>query len=345
MDYRFLKACRGETVDATPVWIMRQAGRYLPQYRAVREKVSFLQLCKTPQLAAEVTVQPVDFLGVDAAILFSDILIPVEAMGLPLDFVPHPVFARPVRTAADVDALRVPDPAADVPFVLEAVRLLRRELEGRVPLIGFSGSPFTLACYMVEGGGSKDYLNLKTMMFRDRGLFDALMRKLTDTVGGYLEAQIEAGAQAVQIFDTWGGLLAPDDYAAFDLPWTAEIVRRLKSRAVPVIYYVGDGSSLLELSSGAGSDVLGLDWRIGMAAARKRLGARLAVQGNMDPAALMADTETIRRKAEAVIDGAGTYGHIFNLGHGILPPTPPENAKALVDIVHEYSAAKMAKGL
>lgn len=345
MDYRFLKACRGEAVDATPIWIMRQAGRYLPQYRKVREKVSFLELCKTPELAAEVTMQPIDILGCDAAILFSDILIPVEAMGLELDFIPHPVFAVPVRTGDDVDRLAVPDPRESVPFVLQTVRLLRRALEGRVPLIGFSGSPFTLACYMIEGGGSKDFLNVKTMMFRDPGLFDALMKKLAETVTLYLAAQIEAGAQAVQIFDTWGGILSPADYAAFDLPYTAGIIRRLKDRGVPIIYYVGDGSSLLELTASAGADVVGIDWRIDIGEARRRLGPALPVQGNLDPATLLGPAEFVREKARAVIDAAGTRGHVFNLGHGITPPTPWENAKLLVETVHEYSAARIARGL
>jgi uroporphyrinogen decarboxylase len=341
MEYRFIRACRGEPVEATPIWIMRQAGRYMPEYRKIREKVSFLELCKTPELAAEVTLQPIDYLGVDAAILFSDILIPVEAMGLELDFTPAPVFADPVRSRRDVERLAIPDPVESVPFVMETVRILRRELEGRVPLIGFSGSPFTLACYMIEGGGSKNFINLKMMMFQDPPLFEALMKKLAEVVFLYLLAQVEAGAQAVQIFDTWGGLLSPGDYARFDLPYTAGIIRRLKEEGVPIIYYVGDGSSLLELSAEAGADVLGIDWRIDMGRVRERLGRGVALQGNLDPAALFSTEEDIRRRAQEIIDHAGTSGHIFNLGHGILPPTPPENARALVEFVHEYSAARI----
>ncbi len=343
--HAFLRACRRLPVGRVPVWMMRQAGRYQPSYRQVREKVGFLELCRSPELIAQVTASPIEEFGFDAAILFSDILIPVEAMGMELDFVPHPVFTSPVREGRDVDALVVPDPEKDVPFVLETVRILRRALEGKVPLIGFTGSPFTLACYMIEGGGSKDFSSVKTMCYRDPGLFDALMKKLVETVAAYLDAQIGAGAQAVQIFDTWGGLLAPDDYAAFDLAYTSEVVRRVKGRGVPVIYYVGDGSSLLEQSAGAGADVIGLDWRVEIGEARRRLGAGVPVQGNLDPLALLAPVETVRRKARAVIDGAGTRGHIFNLGHGITPPTPWENARDLVETVHEYSAQRIAKGL
>ncbi len=343
MEYRFIKACRREPVDMTPIWIMRQAGRYMAEYRAIRKKVSFLELCKTPELACEVTLQPIDYLGVDAAILFSDILIPVEAMGLKLDFTPAPVFEDPVRSAAAVERLTIPDPEESVPFVMEAIRLLRSELEGRVPLIGFSGSPFTLASYVVEGGGSKSFIHLKSMMFREPEVFDGLMKKLTKVVILYLAAQIEAGAQAVQIFDTWGGILSPDDYARFDLPFTTEIIRQLRKYDVPIIYYAGTGASLLELSATAGADVLGVDWRIDMSSVRERLGHDLALQGNMDPAALFSSPEDIRARAKKVIDGAGVRGHVFNLGHGILPPTPPENAKALVDFVHEYSAEKIAR--
>lgn len=342
MDYRFLKACRGESVDATPIWIMRQAGRYLPEYRKIREKISFLELCKTPERAAEVTIQPVDILGVDAAILFSDILIPVEAMGMDLDFTPAPVFSEPLKSKEDIDRLVVPCPEESVPFVLETVRILKRELEGRVPLIGFSGSPFTLACYMVEGGGSKNFLNIKTMMFREPAVFDLLMKKLVEMVTLYLSAQVEAGAQAVQIFDTWGGILSPPDYSLYDLSYTAAVIRAVKEKHdVPVIYYVGDGSSLLEMTATAGADVIGLDWRTNIGEARGRIGQEVPVQGNLDPAALMGRVESIREKARDIINEAGPKGHIFNLGHGILPPTPPENAKALVDFVHEYSAEKI----
>src|SRR5512135_289303 len=256
-DYRFLKACRQEPVDTTPVWLMRQAGRYMPEYRVVRGKVSFLELCKSPELCTEVTLQPIDALGVDAAILFSDILVPIEPMGMKLDFTPAPLFEKPIRTQADVDALRVIEPEADVPYVMETVKMLRRELEGRVPLIGFSGAPFTLVSYMVEGGGSKNFLKLKSMMWNEPAVYRSLMEKVTETVIRYLNAQVEAGAQALQIFDTWGGVLSPGDYLNYVLPYTRRVIDGVKNqepmesvskvsppasfeRAVPVINFVGN---------------------------------------------------------------------------------------------------------
>ena len=236
-DYTFLKACRGEKTDYTPVWLMRQAGRYLPQYMAVRKKVTFLELCKTPELAAEVTIQPIDYLNADAAILFSDILTPVEPMGLKLDFVPGPVFENPVRTEADIDALRIPVMEEDVPYVLETIKILRREFEGRVPLIGFGGAPFTLACYMVEGKGSKDFAQIKRMMYGAPGLFAKLMEKITEMDRQYLNAQIKAGAQTIQIFDTWAGLLGKADYREWVLPVHREIASKLDRARAPLILY------------------------------------------------------------------------------------------------------------
>ena len=339
-DYRFIKACRGEPVDATPIWIMRQAGRYLPEYQAVRSKVSFLELCKTPELAAEVTIQPVDILGVDAAILFSDILILVEAMGTPLRFDEGPILDEPITDKAGVDRLGVPDPESTMPFVMETIRILRRELEGRVPLIGFSGAPFTLASYMIEGGSSTSFLKLKTLMFQQPDIWHSLMEKVTDSVIEYLKAQIAAGAQAVQLFDSWGGTLSPRDYKEFALPYSRRAIGELKGLGVPIIHFVQGNPALLHLVASAGSDVVGVDWRIEISEARKQVGAGAAVQGNLDPIALFLPIEKIEERAAEIIKQAGPTGHIFNLGHGILPPTPVKNAQALVEAVHRISAKR-----
>jgi uroporphyrinogen decarboxylase len=338
-DYRFLKACRCEPVDKTPVWLMRQAGRYLPEYMKVRSKVSFLELCKTPELAAEVTIQPVDILGVDAAILFSDILTPVEPMGLKLDFVPGPVFEKPVRTMADVDALIVPDPEEGVPYVMETIRILRRAFEGRVPLIGFGGAPFTLACYMVEGKGSKDFAMIKKMMYAAPDVYGALMDKITAMDTLYLNAQIKAGAQAIQIFDTWGGILSPADYAHHVLPYTQRLINGLDRGPanVPVIHFVKGAGTMLDIVAQAGGEVMGLDWHVNLGKARDILGPKMAVQGNLDPTVLFAPKAIIERETRRVLDeNAGRPGHIFNLGHGILPTVPPANAIAMVEAVHAY---------
>ncbi len=334
----FLRACRREPVEMTPVWMMRQAGRFLATYRALRKKADFLTMCKTPELAAQATMLPINELGVDAAILFSDILIPVEAMGMALDFTPAPVFADPIRSEKQIQALRIPDPEESVPYVLEAIRILRRELTGRVPLIGFSGAPFTLATYMIEGGGSKNFIEIKKMMYQEPDLFAALMNKITETDTRYLNAQIAAGAQAVQIFDTWGGILTPEDYATYALPYTKRVIDGLNRDGVPVIHYVGTGSALLPLIKTAGSDVVGIDWRIRIDDARGILGPDIAVQGNFDPTALFAPIPEIKRRVQEILDRAGgAPGHIFNLGHGILPPTPEDHAKALIEAVHTYS--------
>jgi len=336
-DYPFLQACRGEATDFTPVWLMRQAGRYLPQYMAVRSKCTFLELCKTPELAAEVTIQPIDYLGADAAILFSDILTPVEPMGLKLDFVPGPVFESPVRSMADVEALRIPDPEEGVPFVMETIRILRRAFEGRVPLIGFGGAPFTLACYMVEGKGSKDFAHIKRMMYAAPEVYAALMDKITEMDRLYLNAQVRAGAQAIQIFDTWGGIVSPSDYAKYVLPYTKKLIDGL-DRSVPVIHFVKGAGTMLDLVRRAGSDVVGLDWHVNLGTARDTLGPQIAVQGNLDPTVLYAPHAHIEREVKRILDeNAGRPGHIFNLGHGILPNVPPENAKFMVDCVHRLS--------
>jgi len=337
-NYDFIKACYGKPVSRTPVWLMRQAGRYLSQYRKIREKVAFLELCKTPELAAEVTLQPVDVLGVDAAILFSDILVPIESMGQRLHYSPAPVLEPPVRSAADVDALRVLQPEQDVPFVLDTIRLLRRELEGRVPLIGFGGAPFTLACYMVEGAGSRHFLALKRLMYQAPEVYARLMEKITDTSIVYLRAQAEAGAQALQIFDSWGGILSPADYQRHVLPYSRRLLTSLGDLGIPLIHFVKGAGAMLDLVSMAGGQVIGLDWSIGLNRARMILGENVAVQGNLDPAVLLGRQDVIEREVRRILDeNAGRPGHIFNLGHGILPQVPPENAAFLVDCVHRLS--------
>jgi len=338
-DYRFLKACRREPVDVTPVWIMRQAGRYLPEYQKVRGKNSFLTMCKTPELAAEVTIQPVERLGVDAAILFSDILIPVEAMGVPLEF--HdgkgPVLGKEIRGQADVDALSIPDPSDKVPFVMEAIRILRKAFEGKVPLIGFSGAPFTLCSYIVEGGTSRNFIKLKTLMYQAPEVYRSLMSKIARTVIAYLNAQIEAGAQAVQIFDTWAGVLTPGDYEEYALPYTRQVVENLKRDKVPVIHFANDCANLLPAIRTLGVDVVAVDWRIPLDVAAAALGKDVALQGNMDPTMLFHPPEKIDDCVRDVLRrGESAASHIFNLGHGILPPTNPEHAVAMVEAVHRF---------
>ena len=334
----FLKACRGEEVPYTPVWIMRQAGRYLPEYQAVRAEVDFLTLCKTPELAAKVTLQPVEKLKVDAAILFSDILIAVEAMGMHLEFSDKkgPVLSDPVRTKSGIDRLVIPDTEDSMPFVIEAIKILRSQLN--VPLIGFSGAPFTLATYMIEGGSSKNFLNTKRMMFQNPGLFSLLMDKITMTVISYLSSQIRAGAQAVQLFDTWAGALAPEDYKEFVLPSVKRAIAELKKEGVPVIYFVNECAALLKEIKKTTADVIGIDWRIDLKDAIKGLGKKFAVQGNLDPCALFLPHEKMEDKVKDILwKGEFARGHIFNLGHGILPESPAENAVALVEAVHRFS--------
>jgi uroporphyrinogen decarboxylase len=331
---RLLRAARREPVDATPVWIMRQAGRYLPEYRAIREKVPFLTLCKTPDLAAEVTVQPVRRLGVDAAIIFSDILIPIEAMGLALelgDAGPH--LPQPLRTAADVDRLRVAEGDA-LGFVGEAIRRTRTALADQVPVIGFCGAPFTLASYMVEGGGSKSFSFIKRLLFEQPKVAHVLFDKLVQTLSSYLAMQVRAGASLLQIFDSWGGELAPRDFAEFSLPYLTRLVAAARGLGVPVILFGTSMSTLLPQMKQTGADVLGLDWRIEIDEARRVLGPDVAVQGNLDPLALFLPREALRERVQDIRRRAGPRGHIFNLGHGILPPTDPEAAKALVEFVH-----------
>ncbi len=338
MNDTFLKACRGEKTDYTPIWIMRQAGRYLPDYQRVRGKVTFLELCKNPELAVEVTLQPIDIFGMDASILFSDILIPMEAMNLRLEF--HegrgPVFPDPVRNQKDVDNLIVPDPDATMGFVMETIRLLRREL--KVPLIGFAGAPFTCATYLIEGGSSKVFLETKKMMYQAPELYDALLQKITKCTSLYLQAQARAGAQALQIFDSWAGILAPGDYKRFALPYVQSIIADLrKATDVPIIYFANNGSTLMDHTVTAGADVLGLDWRINISDAIKRVGKH-ALQGNLDPIALFLPKEDLENRVKALLDDAkGAKGHIFNLGHGVVPQTNPDSVKIVVDAVHRFS--------
>lgn len=335
----FLRACRREPTPFTPVWLMRQAGRYMPEYRALRARVPFLELCKTPDLAAQVTIEAVERLGVDAAILFSDILLILEPLGVGLEFTAGdgPAIRRPLRSGTDVDALAETHPEESVPFVFEAVRRIRRGLPDDVPLIGFAGAPFTLASYLIEGGASRHYLETKRLLYRDPGAWRALMERLVRLVTAYLNAQIAAGAQAVQLFDSWVGCLAPDDYRRFLLPHMRTLIRGL-TPGTPVIHFGTGTAGLLELLAEAGGDVIGVDWRIGLDTAWQRIGPDRAVQGNLDPLALFAPRAELRRQVRRVLDeAAGRPGHVFNLGHGILPQTPVENVRAMIDMVHELS--------
>jgi len=327
---RLLRACRGEPVDRPPVWLMRQAGRYLPAYRRVREQVSFAELCRDVDRAVEVSLQPLDEVGSEAVILFSDIFTPVPGMGVDVDFRPGPVIAEPIRSAAQVERLRVPDPRESVPFVLEIVRALRGDLAAReIPLLGFAGAPFTLAAYLVEGAGSRSFSTWKRMLWREPALARDLLARLTDLTVGYLNAQIEAGAQAVQLFDTWAGMLAPAEYREWVLPTHREIAAKVDRAAAPLILYVNDGSHVLEEAVESGADVLSLDWRVDLAEAARRFGARVSLQGNLDPCALAAPPETIERLVrELAAAAAPARGHILNLGHGCLPDTPVEGVRA-----------------
>jgi uroporphyrinogen decarboxylase len=336
---RFLRACSRESVDVTPVWFMRQAGRYMAEYRAIREKYSLLEICYQPELAAEVTLQPVRALGVDAAILFADILLPVIPLGLGLEFAKGegPVIGRPVRTLKDVEALRPVDAETDLGYVMEAIRALRGELNG-VPLIGFCGAPFTVASYMIEGGSTREFLKTKTMMYSAPEVWHALMDRLSNVLVDYLIAQIRAGAQAVQVFDSWVGALSPQDYENFVLPYSQTVLAAAQEENVPVIHFGTNTATLLPLMKRAGGDVLGLDWRIPLDEGWALVGEDVAVQGNLDPALLFAPRPEIKKRVHDILQRAGGRpGHIFNLGHGILQHTPVDNVKAVVDMVHEYS--------
>ncbi len=339
-DFRFLKACRREPVDATPVWFMRQAGRYMPEYRAVRAKHSMLDVIRTPELACEITLQPIRAFDLDAAIIFADILPILIGMGLELEFVKGegPVLHNPLRTPAEVDALRVPPAQENLPYTLEAIRLVRRELDNQVPLIGFSGAPFTLASYAIEGGGSKNHVRVKSFMLSEPEAWARLMDKLATAAGDYLVAQAEAGAQALQVFDSWAGILAPQDYTRYVAPYTRQVVARAQATGVPVIYFGTDLNGMLPALTTLGADVIGVDWRIEIDEAWAQLGPEVAVQGNLDPVALFAPWDEVQRRADNILERVGGRpGHIFNLGHGILPETPVDTVRRLAEYVHERS--------
>src|SRR5437899_1703767 len=339
MNDRFLKACRREPTDCVPVWFMRQAGRYMEEYRAVRAKHSILEVCKTPDLAAQVTVQPIERFALDAAIIFADILLPLEPMGLRITFEEGegPVIHNPVRTRADVDALR-PVEGEELRFVAEAVRLACRALDGRLPLIGFAGAPFTLASYAIEGGASRQYIETKGLMYREPVVWHRLLDKLARVVTEYLKSQIRAGAQAVQLFDSWVGCLSPEDYREYVQPHVGLILNGLKGEKVPLIHLGTGTATLLELMREAGGTVIGVDWRVPLDEARRRLGPGVAIQGNLDPVVLLAPRHEIEPRLESVLKQAGDGpALIFQLGHGILPTTPVENVQAAVELVHKLS--------
>lgn len=343
----FIRALLKQPVARTPVWMMRQAGRYLPEYRKVREQAgSFMNLCTSPELACEVTLQPLRRFDFDAAILFSDILTIPDAMGLGLYFSEGegPKFEKPIRSARDVSSLPIPDPEVELRYVNDAVRLIRKSLDGQVPLIGFSGSPWTLVTYMVEGGSSKSFQKVKGLMYEQPEVMHALLDKLAQSVALYLNAQIAAGVQAVMLFDTWGGMLTTEDYLEFSLYYAKQVRNLLNTEAggqrIPTILFTKGGGQWLEAMADANYDALGLDWQTDIRLARARVGGQVALQGNMDPIALYAKPDVIRRKVKTILEKYGTgSGHVFNLGHGILPDVHPDHVKAMVDAVHEYSPA------
>lgn len=337
---RFLKACRCEQVDCTPVWIMHQTGRYLKEYKEIRKKVSFVDLCRTPELACEVSLLPINRFDLDAAIVFSDLLVSVEGTGVSVDIIENigPVIRNPIRDRAAVEKLSRINPEEDVASVLETIQLINKELGGRLPVIGFSGAPFTLASYLVEGQHSRHYAYIKSLMLDEPKVYDMLMSKLSHVIGACLNAQIEAGAHAVQVFDTWAGYLSPGDYRQFALPYARRAIEQIADKSVPVIYYMSGNSAILNLMNELGVDVIGIDWRMELDAAWEKLGKDLGIQGNLDPVVLLAKPAEIERRAKDIIRRANNRpGHIFNLGRGILPQTPVENVQVLVEAVHEYS--------
>ena len=339
-DDTFLRACRCEPTEYTPMWMMRQAGRYLPEYRAIREKHGFLEMCRTPELAVEVSMQPVDLVGVDAAIMFSDILVSFPGMGLDLEFAKGegPVIHNPIRSAADVDKLRVADPHEHTGFVMETIGMLRHELVNKVPLIGFAGAPFTLASYAIEGRGTRDYENCKALMWSDPVAWNNLLTKFADTTIAYLNAQIDAGAQAVQLFDSWVGYVSPRDYEHSVLPHTRRVIDEVSTKGVPVIHFANGATSMLDLVQQAGGDVLGIDWRLDMGRAVEQIDERFAIQGNIDPVALFAPDDELELMVVDILEKFGTRpGHIFNLGHGIHKTSDPEKARTMLRFVHEHS--------
>ena len=335
----FLKACRRESTEYTPVWLMRQAGRYLSEYRAIREKVSFLTMCKTPDLAAEVTLQPIKLIGMDAAIIFADILLPLEPMGIKLEFSQGegPIIHNSIQKEDDIESLRIIEPDEDVPFVLEAIKKVVKELNGTIPLIGFAGGPFTLASYCIEGGHSQNFIKTKQLMYHNPKYWHLFMEKLSTVVTRYLNAQIAAGAEAIQVFDSWVGCLSPHDYAQFVLPHSQKVFQGLTNN-VPAIHFATGAADLLELMKAAGGDIIGVDWRIELGNAWKRLGYNVGIQGNLDPVTLLAPIAVIKERVKEILQSAENRpGHIFNLGHGILPQTPVKNIVALINMVHDLS--------
>jgi len=342
---RFLRACRRMPVDRTPVWFMRQAGRYMPEYRALREKYSLIEICRQPELAAEVTLQPVHLLGVDAAILFADILLPLIPMGVDIEFIrgDGPAIHNPIRSEADIAGLRPIEVEQALAHVMRAVQLVRQELPREIALIGFAGAPFTLASYLVEGGASRDFLRTKRLMYSEGRAWRELMEKLSAMLTDYLVAQVRAGAQAVQLFDSWVGVLSPEDYRDYVQPYSASVLEGVSQAGVPVIHFGTGTATLLEDMREAGGDVIGVDWRIPLDRAWERLGPSVAIQGNLDPVALFAPRPELERQVRRILQAAaGRPGHVFNLGHGILPETPVESAKAVVEMVHEFSVREAA---
>jgi len=336
----FLRACRGEPVSRTPVWLMRQAGRYMAEYRALREQHPILEMMKNPECAAEVTLQPVNAFDVDAAIIFADILTLLEPMGLELEFIPGkgPAFHNPIQTREDIRSLKTVHPETDISFTLEAIQLVRERLAGRIPLIGFSGAPFTLACYAIHGGGSKDFDDVRGWMFRHPDAFAELMDRLTDAIIAYLHAQIDAGAQALQLFDSWAGCLSETDYAQRVAPYTHRIFESLQD-SVPTIHFSANGGHLLEQIADMPVDVIGVDWRPDPARVLDRLGTERVYQGNLDPSLLLASDDAMLNGMKQVLEGfALAKGHIFNLGHGVIKTTPPERVNLLIDAVHSATA-------
>jgi len=337
--YPFLRACRRQPTKYTPIWLMRQAGRYMKEYRTLRKKYSFLEMCKNPELAAEVTLLPIEKFKVDAAIIFSDILIPLEPMGVEFEFTKGegPVFRHPIREIEEIEKLKVIEPEEEISFLMRAIQIVRRELGGKIPLIGFSGAPFTLASYLIEGGHSKNYILTKGLMYQNRYAWDALMEKISEVLVRYLNAQIRAGVQALQLFDSWAGCLSPNDYEEYVLPYSKKIIGRVDS-SVPLIHFATTSSTLLEKMKQAGGNVIGVDWRVNLGEAWARLGYDVAIQGNLDPVILLGSVDLIEKEVKRILNEAGSRpGHIFNLGHGILPNTPVENVAALVDMVHRFS--------
>jgi uroporphyrinogen decarboxylase len=336
---RLLRSCRGQPVDRPPVWLMRQAGRYLPEYRRLREGTGFLEFCRDVERAVTVSLQPIDLVGAEAVILFQDIFTPIPGMGVEVDFRPGPVIAEPLRSRSQVDRLRAVDPRESVPFVFEILRTLRAELSGRaIPLLGFAGAPFTLAAYLVEGQGSRSFSSLKRMLYREPDLLAALLARLTDLTVDYLNAQIEAGAQVVQLFDTWAGLLSASEYRRWVLPGHREIAARVKRDVAPLILYVNDGAHVVDEMAESGCDVISLDWRVDIAETARRHGSRVSLQGNLDPCALQAPREQIFESVRQLAAAAApARGHILNLGHGCLPDTPVEGVRAFTDAARALS--------